>query len=112
MHPIGVGRARRLCDLCAPPWGVQTIPFYLGWSADGRVLYWSFGETTFAIPLPKGQMLPAIPAGGIQSAEGVAKLPGARVLSKHEQTFPGPDPDTFVFMKVAAQRNIYRIPVR
>jgi hypothetical protein len=112
VHPIGGGPSQRLCDLCAPPWGVQPIPFYFGWSADGRFLHWSFDDTTFAIPLRPGQVLPPIPAGGIQSLEGVAKLPGARVMSTHAQTFPGPDLDTFVFMKEAAQRNIYRVPVR
>ncbi len=112
MHPIGGGKAQRLCDLCAPPWGTDTIPFYFGWSADGRSVYWNFTNTMFAIPLPPGQMLPAIRGEGIQSPDGVAALPGARVVSRQERTFPGPDPAVYVFMKVSTQRNIYRVPVR
>ena len=57
-------------------------------------------------------MLPAIPAGGIQSKEGVAALPGARLVSKQERTFPGPDPAVYAFMKLSTQRNIFRVPVR
>ena len=57
-------------------------------------------------------MLPAIPAGGIQSKEAVEALRGARVVSKQERTFPGPDPSVYAFMKVSTQRNIYRVPVR
>lgn len=111
-HPLDGGAAVRLCDLCAPPWGVDTIPFFFDWTADGRFVYWSYADTTFVIPVAPGRMLPAIPAGGIQSKKAVEALPGARVLSKQERTFPGPDPAVYAFMKVSTQRNIYRVPVR
>jgi Tol biopolymer transport system component len=111
LYPAGGGKPRRLCDLCAPPWGTEPIPFYFGWAADGRHLYWTHSNTTVAIPLSPGQMLPATPADGIQSPDGVAALPGARVISKQERTFPGPDPSIYAFMKVSTQRNIYRVPV-
>jgi Tol biopolymer transport system component len=111
-HPIGGGPAVRLCDLCSPPWGTDTEPFYIDWTADGRILYWSFAGVTHAIPLPSGRSLPPIPAGGIQTLEAVAALPGARLVSKQERTFPGPSPSVYAFMKVTTQRNIYRVPVR
>ena len=111
-HPIDGGPVVRLCDSCAPPWGTETIPFYFDWAPDGRSIYWNYSNTMFAVPLAPGRMLPDIPAGGIQSKEGVAKLPGAQVVSTQERTFPGPDPSVYAFMKVSTQRNIYRVPVR
>jgi serine/threonine protein kinase len=112
LHSLDGGKPRRLCDLCAPPWGVDTIPFFFGWAPDGRHLYWSHSNSLVAIPLTSGQMLPPIPADGIQSPEGVAAMAGARVVSTQEHTFPGPNPSTYAFMKVTTQRNIFRVPVR
>jgi hypothetical protein len=57
-------------------------------------------------------MLPAIPAGGITSTEGVAALPGARLISEQDRPVPGPNPSTYAFTKVSTQRNIYRVPVQ
>jgi hypothetical protein len=56
-------------------------------------------------------MLPRFPAGGLQTREGVAALPGARLISEYERTVPGPNPSMFAFGKVSTQRNIYRVPV-
>jgi serine/threonine protein kinase/Tol biopolymer transport system component len=110
--PVDDGPAVRLCDRCAPPWGTETIPFYIDWSPDGGFLYWSFADSAHAIALPPGRMLPQLPAGGIQAKDGVAALPGARLISGQERTFPGPNPSVYAFMKLSTQRNIYRIPVR
>jgi Tol biopolymer transport system component len=112
VHPLDGGKPRRLCDLCAPPWGVQTIPFYVGWSPDGRQLFWNHSNTLVAIPLERGVVLPPTPSDGIQSPDGVAAMPGAQVVSTQDATFPGPDPSRYAFMKVTTQRNIFRVPVR
>jgi hypothetical protein len=61
--------------------------------------------------LPPGRMLPSIPVGGIKSKEGVAALPGARLISEQGRPVPGPNPSTYAFVKVSTQRNIYRVPV-
>jgi len=107
------GRAPlRLCDFCAPPWGTDTIPFYIGWTLDGKFLYWNFANATYSIPEQRDRMLPLIPDKGLQARESVAALPGARLLSEQERTFPGPSPSAYAFMKVSTQRNIYRVPVR
>jgi len=111
MYPMSGGSPVRLCDYCAPPWGTEPMPFYIGWSPDGKVLYWNFTNATYAIPLPPGRMLPAIPAGGIKSKDGVAALPGARLISEQDRPVPGPNPSTYAFTKVSTQRNIYRVPV-
>ena len=101
----------RLCDRCAPPWGVDTIPFYAGWSPDSKFLLWNFARSMHAIPLQPGRALPEIPAGGLQSKNAVAALPGARLVTTEEHAFPGPNLSTYAFMKVSTQRNIYRVPV-
>jgi eukaryotic-like serine/threonine-protein kinase len=111
VYPAQGGAPLRLCDRCAPPWGTNTMPFYLGWSPDGRTLFWNFADTTFAIPLQAGRSLPAIPPGGLQSTEAVGAVPGARLIAKEPQTFPGPNPSVYAFMKMTTQRNIYRVPV-
>jgi eukaryotic-like serine/threonine-protein kinase len=112
VQPADGGAPVRLCDRCAPPWGTEPIPFYIGWAPNGESLYWTFTNSTYAIPLESGQALPSIPATGIQSAEGVRALRGARLISDHERTYPGPDPSLYAFISVSTQRNIYRVPVR
>ena len=112
VYPAGGGAPRRLCDLCAPPWGTEPPPFYFGWVPNGEFVYWNFTNTTYAIPLQSGRLLPEIPAGGIQSKAGVAALPGARVVSEVDRSFPGPNPSMYAFVQVSTQRNIYRVPVR
>jgi Tol biopolymer transport system component len=111
VYPAGGSSPRRLCDQCAPPWGTEPPPFYFGWTPDSEFVYWNFTNATYAIPLQSGRMLPRIPAGGIQSKEGVAALPGARLISEQDRSVPGPNPSMYVFVKVSTQRNIYRVPV-
>jgi hypothetical protein len=111
VHPLGGGSPVRLCDQCAPPWGTEPMPFYIGWTPDRKFVYWNVTNATYAIPLPAGRMLPAIPAGGIKSKEGVAALPGARLIAEQDRPVPGPNPSTYAFAKVSTQRNIYRVPV-
>jgi serine/threonine protein kinase/WD40 repeat protein len=112
LHPADGGSPIRLCDLCAPPWGIETTPFYFGWTADSKFVYWEFANATYAISLQPGRMLPLIPEKGVQSREAVTALRGARLISEQERTFPGPSPSVYAFMKVSTQRNIYRIPVQ
>jgi hypothetical protein len=111
VYPTHGGALMKLCDRCAPPWGTDTIPFYLGWSPDANTLFWSFVGSTYAIPVQPGRMLPAIPSAGLQSKAAVEAMPGARLISNEPHAFPGPGPSTYAFMKVTTQRNIYRVPV-
>jgi hypothetical protein len=41
----------------------------------------------------------------------VAALPEARLVSEEKNVYPGPNPSIYAYTKVAAQRNIYRVPV-
>jgi WD40 repeat protein len=106
------GSPLRLCDRCAPPWGTDTIPFYMAWSPDSKFLLWTFAHSMHAIPLQPGRALPEIPVGGLQSKAAVAALPGARLVTTEEHAFPGPNLSTYAFMKVSTQRNIYRVPIQ
>jgi Tol biopolymer transport system component len=112
VYPTRGGSPLRLCDRCAPPWGTEPVPFYLGWSPDRKFLLWNFNDSLYSIPLAPGRLLPPIPAGGLQSTAAVAALPGARLVTNEPHAFPGPLPSMYVVMKVTTQRNIYRVPVQ
>jgi eukaryotic-like serine/threonine-protein kinase len=112
VYPAGGGSPRRLCDLCAPPWGTEPPPFYFGWAPNSEFAYWNYTNATYAIPLPSGRLLPDIPAGGINAKEGVAALRGARLISQQDRSVPGPNPSVYAFVKVSTQRNIYRVTVQ
>jgi len=67
---------------------------------------------TYLVPLPRGQALPRIPAGGFHSEEEVARLPGARRIEEMG-VVPGPSPGVYAFYRgTTPQRNLYRIPIQ
>jgi eukaryotic-like serine/threonine-protein kinase len=84
------------------------------WSPGGNVLSVSAGPVgvnrTYLIPLPPGEALPPVPAGGFRSEDEIAHLPGARRIDALT-VVPGPSPDVYAFSRVTSQRNLYRIPV-
>jgi hypothetical protein len=109
LYPAAGGVPRILCDNCYLVGSVEAGRAPLArWSPDGKFLYMRMEGSMYAIPLGPGQMLPPIPAAGFQSKEQVLALPGARRMPQ-EEVFPGPNPSVYAFMKVATQRNIYRV---
>jgi serine/threonine protein kinase/Tol biopolymer transport system component len=101
------------------PIASTSATYHLAWSPDGALLFMSVpgaatasrvAGRTYVIPLPPGQMFPPIPAGGFQSEEELAKLPGVRVIEAFDAT-PGPTADVYAFSRATVQRNLYRIPV-
>ncbi len=110
VYPAGDGSPIKLCDLCSPPQGTDPMPSPLSWTPDGKFVYLKFGNSTYAIPLQPGQVLPPMPASGFPSKEAVAAVPGARLVSE-QSIYPGPKPSLYAFTKITSQRNIYRIPV-
>jgi eukaryotic-like serine/threonine-protein kinase len=93
--------------------------YHLSWSADASLLYVAAptGPTatrvtgrTYVVPLPRGQMFPAIPEGGFGLAADLAGLPGMRIVEAFDAA-PGPTPDTYAFSRATVQRNLYRIPI-
>jgi serine/threonine protein kinase len=96
--------------------GDSTLDVY--WSPDGRTMsiYSDFGAPipfgrSYLIPLPRGEMFPRIPAGGLHSEEQVANLPGARRI-ENGAVVPGPPIDLYAFYGGTARRNLYRIPIQ
>jgi eukaryotic-like serine/threonine-protein kinase len=110
VYPAGGGAPTKLCEGCTRPQGTDPIPPALSWTPDGKFVYLKYGDSTYAIPLQPGRMLPPAPSGGFPSKEAVAALPGARLLSDRD-IYPGPNPSIYAFTKIATQRNIYRVPV-
>ena len=94
--------------------GGPTIPIgpfsSLTWSLDGGSSFMT-GRWTFSVPLPPGEVLRRIPAGGFHSAEEIARLPGARRIEDAINLVPGPAANVYVSYRVNIQRNLYRIPI-
>ena len=90
----------------------------LAWSPDGATVAFNspFGaimpaNRQYLIPLPPGQSLPPIPAGGFRSEKEIAGLPGARSVDNVDGLWPGMKGGTYAFYRGAVQRNLYRIPI-
>ncbi len=85
------------------------------WSADGAYLYVTMNPTptqatpTLILPIPPGAGLPALPPEGLgphagEESPGIAKI-------REDWPAPGPDPQTYAFMKSDFIGNLYRIPL-
>ena len=89
------------------------------WSPDGRRAAMSlqygaasafgFGRT-YILPVPPGQVLPAIPPAGFQSEAEIAAVPGVELIPYGDVAL-GPTPGVYAFSKVTTTRNLYRIPL-
>jgi Tol biopolymer transport system component len=110
LYQAGGGSSTRVCAACSVPQGTDPVPQSMKWTPDRKFVYLKFADSTYAIPLRSGQLLPPIPASGFPSKEAVAALPGARLVADGN-IYPGPNPSVYAFVKVSTQRNIYRIPV-
>ena len=108
--PLDGGPIRRIC---AGTCGVR-------WSPDGAIMYITpFADSTrktIAIPVPKGESMPVLPAAGVQSAEDAATLPGSRLVdfalfgaSSSGDVAPGQEPGTFAYARTVSHRNLFRV---
>ncbi|MGA3201088.1 MAG: protein kinase, partial [Bryobacteraceae bacterium] len=85
------------------------------WSPDGAYLYVTsnFDPTstgnTLVLPVPRGQGLPDLPSSGLDP-NADEKIPGVRVI-KQGWLFPGPDLDTYAYVKSEFVGNLFRIPL-
>jgi serine/threonine protein kinase/Tol biopolymer transport system component len=90
------------------------------WQHDGRFFYISvftgmqsagaYGKT-YVLPVPRGKMLPDIPAGGFPSEAAIAALPGVHLIDSAD-VGPGASPDVYAFSRQTIHRNLYRVPLR
>jgi eukaryotic-like serine/threonine-protein kinase len=83
------------------------------WAPGGRALVLSLSSmattNTYLVPIPPGQLLPSLPAGGIKSKAEPENWKGA-------VTIPSPigassQPGVYAFRRISAHRNLYRIPL-
>ena len=82
----------------------------LNWAAGGVLITSSSFTKAFFVPLPPGQALPRLPAGGFHSDEDIARLPGVREIGER-QVVLGPSRNIYAFYRGVTQRNLYRVPV-
>lgn len=90
---------------------------FFDWAADGSAVSVTSESgapipegRSYIVPLPDGQALPRIPAGGFHTEEEIAHLPGARRIDA-TMVKPGPSLGVYAFYRGTAQRNLYRIPI-
>jgi Tol biopolymer transport system component len=88
----------------------------LRWSSDGRLFLISVPTSalgtsglTYIVPLPRHHSFPQIPAGGFQSEEEIARLPGTRHIDAFQVV--SLNSQVYAFVRDTAQRNLYRIPL-
>jgi serine/threonine protein kinase/Tol biopolymer transport system component len=87
----------------------------LKWSSDGRWLFFVRLERnlvyaeTYALPLSRGRLLPRSPAGGFTVEADMTKTSGS--LTIPDYAAPGPTVGTYAFVRVTAQRNMFRVPL-
>jgi DNA-binding winged helix-turn-helix (wHTH) protein/Tol biopolymer transport system component len=112
--PLRSGPAVTASSLCAAAGGENrgSTPPCISWSRDGRFLrvHDRRAGQVWALPIPPGRSLPALPEHGITSAEQLASWPGARVISR-DSAFLADDPSVYAFFERTTHRNIYRVRV-
>jgi Tol biopolymer transport system component len=89
------------------------------WTRDGKFMFFVESSTSYSgssgralvIPLPAGQVWPALPADTLQAESDLAKRPGVRTIDA-VSVVPGSTADVYAFSRETIQRNLYRIPVQ
>jgi eukaryotic-like serine/threonine-protein kinase len=88
---------------------------YLRWSNDGAYLYVVMNPTpgrsspTLVFAVPPGADLPNFPARGL-GPDAVEELRGIPII-REDSPAPGPDPQTYAFIKSEFVGNLFRIPL-
>jgi eukaryotic-like serine/threonine-protein kinase len=112
LHAIDGGAPTVLCSHDCAFRTDGSWPQEVSWSPGGEFVYLAFmgGSAVFAVPLSPGEVLPPLPPGGVQSLQDVSALRGVKPFAT-AGAFPGPDPSVHAYQKLAAQRNIFQVPV-
>jgi hypothetical protein len=83
----------------------------VNWSQDGKFFYVPQPQgKTAAIPLRVAEALPRLPPSGLDGVDILAAFPEARLIEA-SRIFPGPGLTVYAYVKVAARRNLFRIPL-
>lgn len=68
------------------------------------------GEDTLVVPVSRGNSLPALPSGGLQTPADMASVRGAKILDGF--ITPGPKAGMFASLRHDVHRNLYSIPLQ
>jgi serine/threonine protein kinase len=108
--PIKGGAPIKILDaFCVAQWARDGQFFYLS-VFKGMQSAGAYGKT-YVLSVPRGKVLPDIPAGGFPSESAIAAVRGVRVIDSADIA-PGASPDVFAFSRQTIHRNLYRVPVR
>jgi hypothetical protein len=103
--PTTGGEPKRICSgFCVAKWAPDMRHLYV-------ILNMRQAGQTITLPVPQGQALPDLPAGGIRSIHDGIKLSDDLIVAEHELA-PGPSPSVYAYVKTAMHRNLFRVPVR
>jgi eukaryotic-like serine/threonine-protein kinase len=112
IYPLLGGPAIRVCANCASGGAEErgVIPPMIRWSRDGKLvnLFWDGVGRTYSIALQPGQVLPALPEGGIDFRDVRKSFPKAHEMNL--AAFFSSDSSLYAYPMLTTHRNIYRIP--
>jgi len=100
-------RVQRICNDAVAYWSDDGASFLVVGGAGKR----SAAAQIYVIPLPVSGGIPELPSQGLSDISQIAALKAARTISVG-MIGSGPSPDTYVYAKETAQRNLYSIPLR
>ena len=108
--PLDGGPVRRVCPgTCGVRWSPDGANMFITPFADST-------RKTIAIPVPKGESMPVLPAAGVKSVEDAATLPGSRLVdfalfgaSSGNDVAPGLETGTFAYARTISHRNLFRV---
>jgi Tol biopolymer transport system component len=115
-YPVRGGPGVTLCTGCGTGPSNDGAPL-VAWSPDQKYLYVGSRTRgnrgmnvpqTILLPLSAGETMPKLPPGFNFYDPEVVRRPGVKVISQPD-IFPGPNPSAYAYMKMTAQRNLYRI---
>ena len=111
-YPVGGGTPRVLCPYCGTAGDENrgVTPPLVRWSHDGKFLYLHAVTTrqTYVVPLRDGELLPQLAPDGYSEIRDAATALGAHPLADL-RAYASDDPSMYVFPRVSAHRNIYRV---
>jgi serine/threonine protein kinase len=116
-YPSGGGPAKLICEGCSFTGSYYQAASIISWAPNQKFLYLrtafpGMGSTrTFATSLRPGEALPKLSSSGIESERDLLALSGTRMIEPKD-VFPGSDPSTYVFIRTATQRNLYRLQLK
>jgi Tol biopolymer transport system component len=112
--PLDGGPVRRICPgSCRVSWSPDAATMYITPFPTERA------HLTIAIPVPKGESMPALPVAGVQSEADAKALPGSGLVdfalfgesSRGDDVAPGLVSGTFAYTHSTSHHNLFRVPL-